>query len=81
MMTSITTWNVAMMVETVVDVTYTQTTAQNANVLIPMKVGVEQIALKQQQQFQQQAGEEVHTLRLVNDATEGSTQEAPMCAS
>jgi hypothetical protein len=58
-MTSITTWNVAMMVETVVDVTYTQTTAQNANVLIPMEVGVEQLALKQQQQFQLQAGEEV----------------------
>jgi hypothetical protein len=59
-MTSIITWNVAMMVETVVDVTYTQTTAQNANALIPMEV--EQIALKQQQQFQLQVGEEVHTL-------------------
>ena len=54
-----------MMVETVVDVTLTQTTARNANVLIPMEVGVEQLALKQQQQFQQQrqfqqqAGEEL----------------------
>ena len=60
MMTSIITWNVAMMVETVVDVTYTQTTAQNANVLIQMELGVERIALKQQQHFQLQAGEEVH---------------------
>ena len=61
-MTSITTWNVAMMVETVVDVTYKQTTAQNANALIPMEVGVEQLAhLLQQQQFQLQTGEEVHT--------------------
>ena len=51
-----------MMVETVVDVTYKQTTAQNANALIPMEVGVEQLAhLLQQQQLQLQAGEEVHT--------------------
>ena len=37
-----------MMVETVVDLTSTQTTAQNANALIPMEAEVEQIAHKQQ---------------------------------
>ena len=48
-MISIITWNVAMMVETVVDVTSTQSGVQNANALIPMEVEVEQLALKQQQ--------------------------------
>ena len=37
-----------MMVEIVVDVTSTQSGAQNANALIPMEAEVEQIAHKQQ---------------------------------
>ena len=51
-MTSITTWTVTMMVETVVDVTSTHNGAKNANALIPMEAGVEQLAHKQQQQQQ-----------------------------
>ena len=45
-MISIITWNVAMMVETVVDVTSTHNTAQSADALIQMEV--EQLAHKQQ---------------------------------
>ena len=45
-MTSITTWTVTMMVETVVDVTSTHNTAQSADALIQMEV--EQLAHKQQ---------------------------------
>ena len=44
-----------MMVETVVDVTLTRSTAMYVDVLIPMEVSVEQHAHKQQQ-AQQQAG-------------------------
>jgi hypothetical protein len=43
-----TTWIAVMMVEIVVDVTSTQSGAQNANALIPMEAEVEQIAHKQQ---------------------------------
>ena len=45
-MISIITWNVAMMVETVVDVMSTHNTAQSADALIQMEV--EQLAHKQQ---------------------------------
>ena len=45
-MTSITTWTVTMMVETVVDVTSTHNTAQSVGALIQMEV--EQLAHKQQ---------------------------------
>ena len=45
-MISITTWTVAMMVETVVDVTLTHNTAQSADALIQMEV--EQLAHRQQ---------------------------------
>ena len=47
-MTSIIIWNVAMMVETVVDVTLLHGGAQNAYALILMEAGVEQLALNQQ---------------------------------
>ena len=47
-MTSIIIWNVAMMVETVVDVMLLHRGAQNAYALILMEAGVEQLALNQQ---------------------------------
>ena len=50
-MTSIIIWNVAMMVETVVDVTLLHGGAQNAYALILMEAGVEQLALNQQLVF------------------------------
>ena len=48
MMISIITWNVAMIVEIVVDVMSTHNTAQIANALILTEAGVEQLALNQQ---------------------------------
>ena len=50
-MTSITTWSAAMMVETVVDVTLTQHGAQYVHALIQMQAGVEQLAHLLQQQL------------------------------
>ena len=47
-MVSITTWTATMMVETVVDEKSKHDTAQITNALIPMKVGLGQLALKQQ---------------------------------
>ena len=47
-MTSIIIWNVAMMVETVVDVTLLHPGVQNAYALIQMEAGMEQLALNQQ---------------------------------
>ena len=62
---------VAMMVETVVDVTSTHNTAQIANALILTEVGVEQLALNQQlvqrlnhlQQHQEQLHHHQHILQ------------------
>ena len=48
-MISITTWTVAMMAETVADVTLTRSTAQYADALIQMEAGVEQLAHLSQQ--------------------------------
>merc|ERR1711971_306014 len=54
-MVSITTWTATMMVETVVDVMSAHNTvALHATALIPMEAGVEQLAHKQQHQFQLQ---------------------------
>ena len=54
-MVSITTWTATMMVETVVDVMSAHNTvALHATALIPMEAGVEQLAHKQQHQFQPQ---------------------------
>ena len=53
-MISITTWIVVMMVETVVDVTLTRSTAQYVHALIQMEMGVAQ-RVRKQQQAQQQA--------------------------
>ena len=50
-MISITTWTVAMMAETVADVTLTRSTAQYADALIQMEAGVEQLAHLLQQQL------------------------------
>ena len=49
-MMELTMLNVVMMVETVVDAMSIHNTAQNANALILMEVGMEQLAHKQQQQ-------------------------------
>ena len=52
-MMKITTWTAVMMAETVVDVMSKQITAMYVDVLIQMKVAVEQHAHKQQQAQQQ----------------------------
>ena len=43
--------------------------------------GIHEKIVKYSNAVFQQNLEQKHTLRPVNDATEGSTQEAPMCAS
>ena len=62
---------VAMMVETVVDVTSTHNTAQIANALILTEAGVEQLALNQQlvavQHLQQQDQQLHHHQRILQE--------------